>query len=255
MVLIFNHYCRFLALGINDIAKMQQQFRFRISGSRIVPSSQIALALSVCRSSCLWFEGWMFCAMGFKISTGMVKGAHPFPLSKGIGRCKAASSSITSVLYLKDEITIATAGAPDSLSDVVPWEQIKPSKNILYETCKPEKWFRNSKWYMILLVKTMASDVERFCRNTPCNKLSFWKLILYELMFLQPSVSLSQVLLYYPLDGRLTISLVGKLTVNYTEEGVVHFALFQRRPRLIKDLHMGYTTGFSFIMDLLFIGP
>ncbi|WZZ82467.1 hypothetical protein YC2023_103039 [Brassica napus] len=46
-------------------------------------------------------------------STGMVKGAHPFPLSKVIGRCKAASSSITSVLYLKDEITIATAGAPD----------------------------------------------------------------------------------------------------------------------------------------------
>ena len=25
---------------------------------------------------------------------------------------------------------------------------------------------RNSKWYMILLVKTMASDAERFCRNT-----------------------------------------------------------------------------------------
>ena len=29
-----------------------------------------------------------------------------------------------------------------SLGDVVPWEQIKPSKNILYETCKPEKWFK-----------------------------------------------------------------------------------------------------------------
>ena len=24
----------------------------------------------------------------------------------------------------------------------------------------------NSKWYMILLVKTMTSDAERFCRNT-----------------------------------------------------------------------------------------
>ncbi|CAG7872635.1 unnamed protein product, partial [Brassica rapa] len=47
-------------------------------------------------------------------STGMVKGAHLSPLSKRIGRRKAASSSITSVLYLKDEITIATAGAPDS---------------------------------------------------------------------------------------------------------------------------------------------
>ncbi|KAG7559001.1 WD40 repeat [Arabidopsis thaliana x Arabidopsis arenosa] len=47
-------------------------------------------------------------------STGMVKGAHLSPLSKRIRRRKAASSSITSVLYLKDEITIATAGAPDS---------------------------------------------------------------------------------------------------------------------------------------------
>ncbi|KAF8049618.1 hypothetical protein N665_2169s0008 [Sinapis alba] len=46
--------------------------------------------------------------------TGMVKGAHLSPLSKRIRRSKAASSSITSVLYLKDEITIATAGAPDS---------------------------------------------------------------------------------------------------------------------------------------------
>ncbi|XP_010502769.1 PREDICTED: denticleless protein homolog [Camelina sativa] len=47
-------------------------------------------------------------------STDMVKGAHLSPLSKRIRRRKAASSSITSVLYLKDEITIATAGAPDS---------------------------------------------------------------------------------------------------------------------------------------------
>ncbi|KAJ0252952.1 Transducin/WD40 repeat-like superfamily protein [Hirschfeldia incana] len=46
--------------------------------------------------------------------TGMVKGAHLSPLSKRTRRSKAASSSITSVLYLKDEITIATAGAPDS---------------------------------------------------------------------------------------------------------------------------------------------
>ncbi|XP_018510106.2 denticleless protein homolog isoform X1 [Brassica rapa] len=46
--------------------------------------------------------------------TGMVKGAHLSPLSKRIRRSKAASSSITSVLYLKDEITIATSGAPDS---------------------------------------------------------------------------------------------------------------------------------------------
>ncbi|XP_010528229.1 PREDICTED: denticleless protein homolog [Tarenaya hassleriana] len=47
-------------------------------------------------------------------STSMVKGAHLSPLSKRVRRSKAASTSITSVLYLKDEVSIATAGAPDS---------------------------------------------------------------------------------------------------------------------------------------------
>ncbi|CAN8266171.1 unnamed protein product [Cochlearia groenlandica] len=47
-------------------------------------------------------------------SSYMVEGAHRSPLSKRIRRGKGASSSITSVLYLKDEITIATAGAPES---------------------------------------------------------------------------------------------------------------------------------------------
>ncbi|KAF3575292.1 hypothetical protein F2Q69_00062414 [Brassica cretica] len=257
MVLIFNHYCRFLAFGINDIAKMQQQFRFRISGSRIVPSSQIALALSVSGSRDGCFALWdlkckrsslreEFCIN----STGMVKGAHPSPLSKGIGRRKAASSSITSVLYLKDEITIATAGAPDSffflyisqcpeilgrkkaessvclkhlhsqtqqtlsLGDVVPWEQIKPSKNILYETCKPEKWFKCNDFD--------EKNAERFCRNTvkEPSDCSFLSLIFGSQGDTQKQLE-NQVLLYYPLDGRLTISPVGKLTVNYTEEGVV----------------------------------
>ncbi|KAF5739603.1 transducin family protein [Tripterygium wilfordii] len=47
-------------------------------------------------------------------STAMVKGAHVSPQTKRIRRGKAASMSITSVLYLKDEVSIASAGATDS---------------------------------------------------------------------------------------------------------------------------------------------
>ncbi|XVF16355.1 hypothetical protein REPUB_Repub10bG0024400 [Reevesia pubescens] len=48
-------------------------------------------------------------------STFMVKGAHPSSKARRGRRGKAAAASITSVLYLKDEICIATAGAADSV--------------------------------------------------------------------------------------------------------------------------------------------
>ncbi|GLT31933.1 hypothetical protein SLA2020_066320 [Shorea laevis] len=48
-------------------------------------------------------------------STAMVKRAHVSPQARRVKRVKAASMSITSVLYLKDEISIATAGAVDSV--------------------------------------------------------------------------------------------------------------------------------------------
>ncbi|WKA04355.1 hypothetical protein VitviT2T_022403 [Vitis vinifera] len=48
-------------------------------------------------------------------STAVVKGAHLSPRMKRVKRAKAASMSITSVLYLKDEVSIATAGAVDSV--------------------------------------------------------------------------------------------------------------------------------------------
>ncbi|CAK9176156.1 unnamed protein product [Ilex paraguariensis] len=44
-----------------------------------------------------------------------VQGAHISPHGKRVRRVKAASKSITSVLYLKDEVSIATAGAVDSV--------------------------------------------------------------------------------------------------------------------------------------------
>ncbi|OMO69356.1 hypothetical protein COLO4_29103 [Corchorus olitorius] len=48
-------------------------------------------------------------------STAMVNKAHPPTQSARGRRGKAAATSITSVLYLKDEISIATAGAADSV--------------------------------------------------------------------------------------------------------------------------------------------
>ncbi|KAG8634993.1 hypothetical protein MANES_17G112600v8 [Manihot esculenta] len=47
--------------------------------------------------------------------TTMIRRAHLSPQSKRVRRKKAASMSITSVLYLKDGISIATAGAVDSI--------------------------------------------------------------------------------------------------------------------------------------------
>ncbi|EEF40951.1 denticleless protein homolog [Ricinus communis] len=47
--------------------------------------------------------------------TSMVKRAHLSPYAKRVRRGKAASMSITSVLYLKDEVSITTAGAVDSI--------------------------------------------------------------------------------------------------------------------------------------------
>ncbi|BBH00446.1 Transducin/WD40 repeat-like superfamily protein [Prunus dulcis] len=64
-------------------------------------------------------------------STAVVKGAHLFPRAKRVRRGKAASMSITSVLYLKDEVSIATAGAVDS---IVKFWDTRSLKNVVTQT-------------------------------------------------------------------------------------------------------------------------
>ncbi|CAK7328115.1 unnamed protein product [Dovyalis caffra] len=54
------------------------------------------------------------CSEAHVTSTAMVQGAHLSSRAKRVRRGKAASMSITSILYLKDEVSIATAGAVDS---------------------------------------------------------------------------------------------------------------------------------------------
>ncbi|KAH9790899.1 WD REPEATS REGION domain-containing protein [Citrus sinensis] len=55
------------------------------------------------------------CAESFVFSSAVVKGAHLLSQSKRVSCRKAASMSITSVLYLKDEVSIATASAVNSI--------------------------------------------------------------------------------------------------------------------------------------------
>uniref|UniRef100_A0A2N9FUV7 Uncharacterized protein n=1 Tax=Fagus sylvatica TaxID=28930 RepID=A0A2N9FUV7_FAGSY len=65
-------------------------------------------------------------------STAVVKRAHLSPQAKRIRRTKAASMSITSVLYLKDEVSIATAGAVDSILKF--WDT-RNLRSVVTQTC------------------------------------------------------------------------------------------------------------------------
>ncbi|PON41578.1 Guanine nucleotide-binding protein, beta subunit [Parasponia andersonii] len=64
-------------------------------------------------------------------STASVKGAHLSPQAKRVRRGKTASMSITSVLYLKDEVSIATAGAVDS---IIKFWDTRNMKNAVIQT-------------------------------------------------------------------------------------------------------------------------
>lgn len=68
--------------------------------------------------------------------TYMVKGAHPSPRNKWVRRGKAASTSTTAVLYLKDEVSVATAGAVDS---TVKFWDTRNLKAQITQTCPDTK--------------------------------------------------------------------------------------------------------------------
>ncbi|KAK7316468.1 hypothetical protein VNO77_35525 [Canavalia gladiata] len=65
-------------------------------------------------------------------SMAIVKGAHLSSQAKRVRRGKAASMSITSVLCLKDQVSIATAGAADS---VLKFWDTRNLKSIVTQTC------------------------------------------------------------------------------------------------------------------------
>ncbi|XP_068637687.1 uncharacterized protein [Aristolochia californica] len=78
-----------------------------VSGSR---DGSFALWDLRCKSSSRSRQGEACLAL-----TAMVNGAHVPTKGKRVRRGKAANMSITAVLYLKDEISVATAGAADSV--------------------------------------------------------------------------------------------------------------------------------------------
>ncbi|CAL0317293.1 unnamed protein product [Lupinus luteus] len=65
-------------------------------------------------------------------STEVVKGAHISSQAKRVRKSKAASMSITSVLCLKDQVSIATAGAVDS---VLKFWDTRNLKTFVTQTC------------------------------------------------------------------------------------------------------------------------
>ncbi|KAK6256422.1 WD40 repeat - like 10 [Theobroma cacao] len=69
-------------------------------------------------------------------STSMLKGAHPSTQARRGRRGKAAAASITSVLYLKDGNSVATAGAADSV--VKFWDTRNLKSNVTQACPHPE---------------------------------------------------------------------------------------------------------------------
>ncbi|XP_062106922.1 uncharacterized protein LOC133818199 [Humulus lupulus] len=67
-------------------------------------------------------------------STASVNGAHLSSQAKRVRRRKTGSMSITSVLYLKDGVSVATAGAVDS---IVKFWDTRNLKNAVTQTCPP----------------------------------------------------------------------------------------------------------------------
>ncbi|KAF6137003.1 hypothetical protein GIB67_030767 [Kingdonia uniflora] len=79
----------------------------------------------------------------FLSPTSVVNGAHVSAQGKWNRRTKAASMSITSVLYLKDDISIASAGAVDSV--VKFWDTRKLKASITQTFLDPEESTKKEK--------------------------------------------------------------------------------------------------------------
>ncbi|KAG7017781.1 Denticleless protein-like protein [Cucurbita argyrosperma subsp. argyrosperma] len=94
-------------------------------------------------------------------ATAVVKGAHLSSHAKRIRRQKSASKSITSVLYLKDELTVATAGAVDSV--VKFWD----TRNLKSATtqCQPKSSDKDTRFHGI---SSLSQDASGAFLSTSC---------------------------------------------------------------------------------------
>ncbi|XP_057983450.1 uncharacterized protein LOC131168188 [Malania oleifera] len=97
-------------------------------------------------------------------STAAVKWAHISPLGKRVRRSKAASMSITSVLFLKDEVSIATAGAVDS---TVKFWDTRHLKSVLTQTC-PHYESSNEKDRRVHGISSLSQDSNGVFLSASC---------------------------------------------------------------------------------------
>ncbi|XP_070661523.1 uncharacterized protein [Malus domestica] len=110
-------------------------------------------------------------------SAAVVTGAHIFPRAKRVRRRKAVSMSITSVLYLKDEVSIATAGAVDS---IVKFWDTRSLKNVVTQTCpQPESTEKERRLHGIT---SLSQDLNGVFLSASCMDNSIY---LYNVLQLQ----------------------------------------------------------------------
>ncbi|KAM1511661.1 hypothetical protein ACFX1Z_023317 [Malus domestica] len=140
-----------------------------VSGSR---DGSFALWDMRCNSSSKTMQGEVSIC-----STAVVTGAHIVPRAKRVRRGKAVSMSITSVLYLKDEVSIATAGAVDS---IVKFWDTRSLKNVVTQTCpQPESTEKERRLHGIT---SLSQDLNGVFLSASCMDNSIY---LYNVLQLQ----------------------------------------------------------------------
>ncbi|KAK9272145.1 hypothetical protein L1049_002516 [Liquidambar formosana] len=127
-----------------------------VSGSR---DGSFALWDLRCKSSSKSRRGEFFIS-----STAVVKRAHLSPQAKRVRRGKAASMSITSVLYLKDGFSIATAGAVDS---VLKFWDTRNLKAQVTQTC-PHPKSSNEKERRLHGISSLSQDLNGVFLSASC---------------------------------------------------------------------------------------
>ncbi|GMP29357.1 hypothetical protein CsSME_00004497 [Camellia sinensis var. sinensis] len=100
----------------------------------------------------------------FVISPDEVREAHISPHGRRGRRCKAASVSITSVLYLKDEISVATAGAVDN---VVKFWDIRNLKGPVIQAC-PSHELSTEKERRLHGISSLSQDLNGVYISASC---------------------------------------------------------------------------------------
>ncbi|KAM7509171.1 hypothetical protein LguiA_019624 [Lonicera macranthoides] len=110
--------------------------------------------------------------------TAAISGAHISTKGKRVRRGKAASMSITSVLYLKDEVSIATAGAVDS---IVKFWDTRSLKSPVAQAC-PDPELSTQKERRLHGISSLSQDKNGVFLSASCmdNRIYLYNLLQLE---------------------------------------------------------------------------